>query len=135
MKKLHVHPYWRACRFSFPCLVLLFDEQNRTELILASMQKIWDEVGETNEERDKVRIRLDRDCLDVYKREFDQAVKSRAHLLHNLVDAKEKLTNLLSLLGEETCVGIVSSSFDHHVIVNEFGCAFNCFLLSCSFTA
>ncbi|XP_047969335.1 uncharacterized protein LOC125213028 isoform X2 [Salvia hispanica] len=74
--------------------------------LLESLQKIWDEVGETNEERDKVRIRLDRDCLDVYKREFDQAVKSRAHLLHNLVDAKEKLTNLLSLLGEETCVGI-----------------------------
>ncbi|XP_042034041.1 uncharacterized protein LOC121780469 isoform X2 [Salvia splendens] len=74
--------------------------------LLESLQEIWDEVGETNEERDKVLLRLDRDCLDVYKREFDQAVKSRAHLLHTLADAKDKLTNLLSLLGEKTCVGI-----------------------------
>lgn len=87
------------------------------------MQEIWDEVGETTEERDRVLIRLDRDCLAVYKREFDQAVKSRAHLLRTLADAKYKLTNFRSLLGQNTCVGIVSSSFDHHVmscvVVNE----------------
>ncbi|KAL1532575.1 hypothetical protein AAHA92_32563 [Salvia divinorum] len=74
--------------------------------LLESLQQIWDEVGETNEERDRVLLKLDRDCLDVYKREFDEAVKSRAHLLHTLADARDKLTNLLSVLGEKTYVGI-----------------------------
>lgn len=72
------------------------------------MQKIWDEVGETDEERDKMLLQIDQECLDVYKRKVDQAVKSRAHLLQALADAKIEFSRLLSALGEKTYDGIVS---------------------------
>ncbi|XP_009760793.1 65-kDa microtubule-associated protein 1 [Nicotiana sylvestris] len=74
--------------------------------LLQKLQQIWDEVGETDDERDNMLLQIDQECLDVYKRKVDQAVKSRAHLLQALADAKLELSRLLSSLGEKTYVGI-----------------------------
>ncbi|NP_001311648.1 65-kDa microtubule-associated protein 1-like [Nicotiana tabacum] len=74
--------------------------------LLQKLQQIWDEVGETDDERDNMLLQIDQECLDVYKRKVDQAVKSRAHLLQALADAKVELSRLLSALGEKTYVGI-----------------------------
>ncbi|GER57658.1 microtubule associated family protein [Striga asiatica] len=73
--------------------------------LLEQLQRIWDEVGETDEERDKMLLQLEQECLDVYKRKVDRAVKSRAQLLQTLADARVELTNLISALGEKTYVG------------------------------
>lgn len=77
--------------------------------ILVSLQNIWDEVGETDEERDRMLVQIDQECLDVYKKKVDLAVKSRASLLQTLADARVELTNLLSALGEKTYIGLVSN--------------------------
>jgi len=71
------------------------------------IQKIWDEVGESDEERDKMLLQLEQECLDVYKRKVDQAAKSRAYLIQTLADAKLELSTLLASLGEKTFDGIV----------------------------
>ncbi|KAL8098680.1 hypothetical protein AgCh_031440 [Apium graveolens] len=70
------------------------------------MQQIWDEVGESDAERDKMLLQLEQECLDVYKRKVDLAVKSRAHLLQSLADGQVELNSLLSALGEKAFVGI-----------------------------
>uniref|UniRef100_A0A3Q7J5F0 Uncharacterized protein n=1 Tax=Solanum lycopersicum TaxID=4081 RepID=A0A3Q7J5F0_SOLLC len=70
------------------------------------MQQIWDEVGETDEDRDKMLLQIDQECLDVYNRKVDQAVKSRDHLLQALADAKVEFSRLLSALGQKTYDGI-----------------------------
>ncbi|GAB4846090.1 hypothetical protein Ancab_025087 [Ancistrocladus abbreviatus] len=74
--------------------------------LLQQLQQIWDEVGESDEDRDKMLLQIERECLDVYKRKVDQAVKSRAQLLQALADAKVELSSLLSALGEKTVFGI-----------------------------
>lgn len=74
--------------------------------LLHQLQKIWDEVGENDDERDKMLLQIEQECLDVYKRKVDQATKSRAHLLQALADAKLELSTLLASLGEKTYVGI-----------------------------
>lgn len=71
-------------------------------------QLIWDEVGESDEERDKMLLQLEQECLDVYKRKVEQASKTRALLLQSLADSKAELARLLSALGEKSFVGIVS---------------------------
>ncbi|XAR56739.1 hypothetical protein NMG60_11037324 [Bertholletia excelsa] len=68
--------------------------------LLQQLQQIWDEVGESDEERDKMLLQLEQECLDVYKRKVDQAAKSRTQLLQALADAKLELSSLLSALGE-----------------------------------
>lgn len=74
--------------------------------LLQQLQQIWDEVGECDEERDKMLLQLEQECLDVYKRKVDVAAKSRSQLLQALADAKVELSSLLSALGEKTFVGI-----------------------------
>ena len=75
------------------------------------MQQIWDEVGENDDERDKMLLQLEQECLDVYTRKVDQAAKSRAQLLQALADANVELSSLLCALEEKGFVGIVSSHF------------------------
>ncbi|KAK1273121.1 65-kDa microtubule-associated protein 1 [Acorus gramineus] len=74
--------------------------------LLHELQKIWDEVGESDEQRDKMLLQLEQECLEVYMRKVDQASKSRAILLQALADANSELSNLLQALGEKTYVGI-----------------------------
>ncbi|KAF3454027.1 hypothetical protein FNV43_RR04472 [Rhamnella rubrinervis] len=77
--------------------------------LLQKLQEIWDEVGENDEERDKMLLQLEQECLDVYKRKVEQATKSRAQLLQALSDSKVELSSLLSALGEKSFVGIKTS--------------------------
>ncbi|KAK9074236.1 hypothetical protein SSX86_006833 [Deinandra increscens subsp. villosa] len=74
--------------------------------LLLQLQKIWDEVGESDEERDKMLLQLEQECLNVYKRKVDQAAKSKARLLQALADAKHELSTLLVSLGEKSSVNI-----------------------------
>ncbi|CAM8951765.1 unnamed protein product [Rhodiola kirilowii] len=78
--------------------------------LLQKLQQIWDEVGESDDERDKMLLQLEQECLDVYKRKVDVAMKSRGQLLQTLADAKLELTNLLSSLGEKSFSGIPDDS-------------------------
>uniref|UniRef100_A0A1D1XZ81 65-kDa microtubule-associated protein 1 n=2 Tax=Anthurium amnicola TaxID=1678845 RepID=A0A1D1XZ81_9ARAE len=78
--------------------------------LLKQLQQIWDEVGESDEERDKMLLQLEQECLDVYKRKVDQASMSRAHLLQSLADSKSEFDNLLSALGDNSVVGMPQNS-------------------------
>ncbi|XP_062228787.1 65-kDa microtubule-associated protein 1-like [Phragmites australis] len=69
--------------------------------LLQKLQLVWDEVGESEEDRDKVLYELDQECLDVYKRKVDQATNSRDLLIQALDDSKIELARLLSALGEK----------------------------------
>ncbi|KAE8733556.1 65-kDa microtubule-associated protein 1 [Hibiscus syriacus] len=74
--------------------------------LLQKLQEIWDEVGESDEERDKMLLQIEQDCLDVYKRKVEQAAKSRAELLSTLSDAKLELSTLVAALGDKSFLGV-----------------------------
>ncbi|XP_019183039.1 PREDICTED: 65-kDa microtubule-associated protein 1-like isoform X1 [Ipomoea nil] len=79
------------------------DPQPTCGTLLQQLQKLWDEVGESDEERDKMLLELEQECFDVYKRKISCAVKCRAKLLQELADAKDELSSLQASLGEMTC--------------------------------
>ncbi|TKY46956.1 65-kDa microtubule-associated protein 1 [Spatholobus suberectus] len=81
-------------------------DENTCGSLLNKLQEIWDEVGENDEERDKMLLQIEQECLDVYKRKVEQAAKSRAQLLQSLSDAKLELSSLLSALGENSFTGM-----------------------------
>ncbi|KAI4374793.1 hypothetical protein MLD38_012746 [Melastoma candidum] len=70
--------------------------------LLQKLQDIWDEVGETEEEREKMLLRIEQECLEVYKSKVELAETSRAQLLQTLSDAKLELSSLLSAVGEKS---------------------------------
>ena len=88
------------------------------------MQILWDEVGEADEERDKMLLQIEQECLDIYKRKVDQDAKSRAPLLQALADSRLELSTLLASLGEKSFVGIVRNSLVTFSFLKFFLCKF-----------
>ncbi|ESQ54595.1 hypothetical protein EUTSA_v10024776mg [Eutrema salsugineum] len=74
--------------------------------LLQKLQEIWDEVGESDEERDKLLLQIEEECLNVYKKKVELAAKSRAELLQTLSDANVELSNLITSLGDKSYLGI-----------------------------
>ncbi|KAH7316250.1 hypothetical protein KP509_21G085200 [Ceratopteris richardii] len=70
--------------------------------LLRELQRIWDEVGESDNERDKLLLQLEQECLEVYRRKVDQASLARARLYQAIVDAEAEISSLLSALGERS---------------------------------
>ena len=61
---------------------------------------IWNEVGETDVERDKMLLELERECLEVYRRKVDLANKCRAQLRQAIADSEAELAAICSAMGE-----------------------------------
>ncbi|KAL6533262.1 hypothetical protein OROMI_027374 [Orobanche minor] len=68
--------------------------------LLNELQKLWDEIGECDAERDKVLLELERECLDVYKKKVDHANMCRAKLRQTIADAEAELAAICSAMGE-----------------------------------
>ncbi|WCJ37642.1 65-kDa microtubule-associated protein 3 [Euphorbia peplus] len=68
--------------------------------LLYELQIIWDEVGESNTDRDKMLLELEQECLQVYRRKVDQANKSRAQLRQAIADSEAQLAAVCSSMGE-----------------------------------
>ncbi|KAF3502703.1 hypothetical protein F2Q69_00043274, partial [Brassica cretica] len=68
--------------------------------LLYELQIIWDEVGETETDRDKMLLELERECLEVYRRKVDQANRCRAQLRQAIADAEAELASICSAMGE-----------------------------------
>ncbi|XP_074274331.1 65-kDa microtubule-associated protein 3-like [Silene latifolia] len=79
---------------------LLLQAETTCGSLLYELQKIWDEVGETESSRDKMLYELEQECLEVYRRKVDQANRSRAQLRQAIADSEAELAAICSAIGE-----------------------------------
>ncbi|XP_043721779.1 65-kDa microtubule-associated protein 6-like isoform X2 [Telopea speciosissima] len=68
--------------------------------LLRELQHIWNEVGETELEKDRVLLELERECLQVYRRKVDEASNARARLRQSVAVKEAELSALMAALGE-----------------------------------
>ncbi|KAJ7942785.1 65-kDa microtubule-associated protein 6 [Quillaja saponaria] len=69
-------------------------------VLLKELEQIWNDIGETEVEKDRMLLELERECLEVYRRRVDEASNAKARL-HQSVAAKEaELATLMAALGE-----------------------------------
>jgi len=74
--------------------------ENTCGSLLRELQQIWDEVGETDSERDKMLLQLEQECLEVYRRKVERASHARAQLHQDLANSEAELAALFSALGD-----------------------------------
>ncbi|GJM98650.1 hypothetical protein PR202_ga15679 [Eleusine coracana subsp. coracana] len=75
--------------------------------LLRELQQIWTEVGESEGEKNKVLLEIDRECLEVYRRKVEDANRTRVQL-HQSVAAKEaEVASLIATLGGAQAVSEV----------------------------
>ncbi|KAL6509467.1 hypothetical protein OROGR_022777 [Orobanche gracilis] len=79
---------------------LLLQKETTCGSLLYELQIIWDEVGETDSEKNMMLLELEQECLEVYRRKVDQANKCRAHLRQAIADAEAELAAICSAMGE-----------------------------------
>ncbi|CAI0555366.1 unnamed protein product [Linum tenue] len=68
--------------------------------LLNELQIIWDEVGESDTDRDKMLYELEQECLEVYRRKVDKANRNRAQLRQAIADSEAELAAICSSMGE-----------------------------------
>lgn len=68
--------------------------------LLRELEQIWNDIGESEAEKDRMLLELERECLEVYRRKVSEAGNTKARL-HQSVMAKEaELAALMAALGE-----------------------------------
>lgn len=68
--------------------------------LLRELEQIWNDIGESEAEKDRMLLELERECLEVYRRKVSEAGNTKARL-HQSVMAKEaELASLMAALGE-----------------------------------
>ncbi|QCD85718.1 Microtubule-associated protein [Vigna unguiculata] len=70
--------------------------------LLRELQIIWDEIGESDNDRDNMLLQLEQECLDIYHRRVEETRKHKADMYQWLADAEAQATNIVSSLGEST---------------------------------
>ncbi|CAH8392937.1 unnamed protein product [Eruca vesicaria subsp. sativa] len=68
---------------------------------LQKLQKLWDEIGESYNEIDKVLEVIEQECLAVYDKKIDETTKYKADLQGSLARAYDEIVSLTSSLGEQ----------------------------------
>ncbi|XVE74002.1 hypothetical protein DITRI_Ditri11bG0164200 [Diplodiscus trichospermus] len=68
--------------------------------LLCELQKIWDEVGEADDQRDMVLFELEQECLKVYIKKVDEAKEFRTKLQRDIAIAKAEISDICASLGE-----------------------------------
>lgn len=69
--------------------------------LLQELQKLWDEIGENDRERDKMLLQLEQECLDIYRKKVEKSRKYKTDLHHMLRDAEAEFASIVAALGEQ----------------------------------
>jgi Ase1/PRC1/MAP65 family protein len=80
---------------------------------------IWDEVGQDENERERILEELGQECQEVYRRKVNSANMSRIQLHQALAESEAEFTNLLLSLGKRSFPGRVTSNILHDTIMSK----------------
>ncbi|XP_038681358.1 65-kDa microtubule-associated protein 4-like isoform X2 [Tripterygium wilfordii] len=69
--------------------------------LLSDLEKIWDEVGESDSQRDAFLLEIEQECLEVYRRKAEKAKESKSQLQKSIAASKAEITNISAALGDE----------------------------------
>nr|CAD1837370.1 unnamed protein product [Ananas comosus var. bracteatus] len=68
--------------------------------LLRELEMIWKEIGESEEDKDRMLLELEMECMRAYRRRVDEASDERAQLHRSLVAKEAELAALVASLGE-----------------------------------
>ncbi|KAL5732685.1 hypothetical protein ACOSQ2_032377 [Xanthoceras sorbifolium] len=83
--------------------------------LLQELQIIWDEIGESDSERDKMLLELEQECLDIYRRKVERTRKYKADLHQSLAEAEAEIANIVSALGEHASFSKVKGTLKQQI--------------------
>ncbi|XP_042053281.1 65-kDa microtubule-associated protein 6-like isoform X1 [Salvia splendens] len=77
-----------------------FHTSNTCNTLLKELQQLWTEIGETQSDKDRMLMELERECLEVYRRKVDEAANAKACLHQSIASLEAEVAMLIATLGE-----------------------------------
>lgn len=68
--------------------------------LLRELEQIWTEIGEREQDKDRMFLELETECMRVYRRKVDSANAERAQLRQSLMAKEAELKALVASIGE-----------------------------------
>lgn len=68
--------------------------------LLKELEQIWNDIGESEKDKDRMLMELERECLDVYRRKVDEAANIKARFHQSLAAKEAEIATLIAALGE-----------------------------------
>ncbi|XP_078178098.1 65-kDa microtubule-associated protein 3-like [Carex rostrata] len=68
--------------------------------LLSELQSIWDEIGQSNAERDIKLVEIQQQCLNVYRNTIEEAKKLKANLEREITDSEEEIRAISAAIGD-----------------------------------
>ncbi|KAG7032596.1 65-kDa microtubule-associated protein 6 [Cucurbita argyrosperma subsp. argyrosperma] len=68
--------------------------------LLRELQQIWNDIGESEADKDRMLLELERECLEVYRRKVEEAVNAKARLHQSVASKEAEVATLMAALGE-----------------------------------
>ncbi|KAG2259723.1 hypothetical protein Bca52824_079017 [Brassica carinata] len=78
---------------------LFFRTNTTCNALLQELQKIWVDIGESDAEKDRMLMELEKECLEIYRRKVDEAANSKAQLHQSLVSIEAEIASIMAALG------------------------------------
>lgn len=69
------------------------------------VQIIWDEVGETETEREKILIEIENECKQVYNKKIEKVKEERIRLSQEIADSEARIIAICSVMEETPILG------------------------------
>ncbi|KAF3439975.1 hypothetical protein FNV43_RR18253 [Rhamnella rubrinervis] len=70
-------------------------------ILLQEMQKIWNEVGQPDADRDAMLLEIEEECLEVYRSKVDEAKKCRVQMQREIAKFQTEFTDTCLVMGEQ----------------------------------
>ncbi|XP_042066457.1 65-kDa microtubule-associated protein 6-like [Salvia splendens] len=77
-----------------------FHTSNTCNTLLKELQQLWTEIGETQADKDRMLMELERECLEIYRRKVDEAANDKARLHQSIASMEAEAAMLIATLGE-----------------------------------
>ncbi|XP_072953112.1 65-kDa microtubule-associated protein 6-like [Typha angustifolia] len=70
--------------------------------LLRELQHIWAEIGESEQDKERMLFEIERECLQLYRKKVDEASKAKAQLYQSVAAKEAEIAALMASLGEHT---------------------------------
>ncbi|KAG6579175.1 65-kDa microtubule-associated protein 6, partial [Cucurbita argyrosperma subsp. sororia] len=68
--------------------------------LLRELQQIWNDIGESEADKDRMLLELEMECLEVYRRKVEEAANAKARLHQSVALMEAEVATLMAALGE-----------------------------------
>lgn len=71
-------------------------------LVCLILKIIWDELGESDSQKDAMLLEIEQQCLELYRKKVDEAKQCRAQLQREISDYEAEIAGICAAMGEQS---------------------------------